>query len=286
MQKKLPPVAGVKKPTTVSADRKPAGRGAGGGGTGNTTSTTHLPKMNKLLSSQSSACVPAPTPVLSTESSAAIPSPLADSVLTVDEPVPAILVVAEDEEQPPPLEQPSPDIALTPAEFSQPVPVPKPQPNLSPEEFGARQERNAEFLVACGKYHKGSSDGDLKRACILFDRGIDVDYVDSDGWSALFYASGEGHLKLVQWLVEDWDATVDLQAPDDCTPLWTASFNGHRDVVSLLLRLGADVAIVGKPVDEPVQSPALAARRNRHPGIGDLIDFEAGQCTSCVHSCL
>lgn len=148
-------------------------------------------------------------------------------------------------------------------------------PTLTPEEFGERQQRNNEFLVACGKYHKGSSSGDLKRAQTLFNRGVDVDFLDGDGWSALFYAAGEGHLRLVQWLVEDWGATVDLRAPDNCTPLWTACFNGKRDVVSYLLRVGADDTIVGTPPGEPAQSPALAARRNRNPGIADFVDFEA-----------
>jgi hypothetical protein len=82
-------------------------------------------------------------------------------------------------------------------------------------------------------------------------------------------------MRLVQWLVEDWGATVDLRAPDNCTPLWTACFNGKRDVVSYLLRVGADDTIVGTPPGEPAQSPALAARRNRNPGIADFVDFEA-----------
>ena len=105
---------------------------------------------------------------------------------------------------------------------------------------------------------------------------------------------------MVQWLVEDFHATVDLKAPDECTALWTACFNGHRDVVSYLLRIGADDTVQGKPPGyvfvctlfslssyhvsfshlsvainfryrEPVQSPAMAARRNRHPGIADFV---------------
>jgi len=163
----------------------------------------------------------------------------------------------------------------TPAVDPAPEPAPAPVPTLTPEEFGERQQRNNEFLIACGKYHKSSSSGDLKRAQTLFNRGVDVDFLDGDGWSALFYAAGEGHLRLVQWLVEDWGATVDLRAPDNCTPLWTACFNGKRDVVSYLLRVGADDTIVGTPPGEPAQSPALAARRNRNPGIADFVDFEA-----------
>jgi hypothetical protein len=38
--------------------------------------------------------------------------------------------------------------------------------------------------------------------------------------------------------------------------------------------MGADAKIKAQPDGEPVQTPALAARRNRHPGIADLIDTE------------
>ena len=42
-----------------------------------------------------------------------------------------------------------------------------------------------------------------------------------------------------------------------------------------MLRFGADDTVKGKPVDEPVQTPAFAARRNGNPGIGDLVDAES-----------
>lgn len=38
--------------------------------------------------------------------------------------------------------------------------------------------------------------------------------------------------------------------------------------------MGADATVKAQPAGEPVQTPALAARRNRHPGIGDLLDTE------------
>ncbi len=41
-----------------------------------------------------------------------------------------------------------------------------------------------------------------------------------------------------------------------------------------MLLIGADDTIKGEPVDEPTTTPALAARRNRHPGLADLLDTE------------
>ena len=42
-----------------------------------------------------------------------------------------------------------------------------------------------------------------------------------------------------------------------------------------LLMYGADETIKGTPAEEPTSSPALAARRNRQPGLADLLDLEA-----------
>ena len=249
------------KPTPATTRKSSGGGGRGGGG------NDKLPKLVDNANAPPASVASAPaettpheeaTPTL-TEATAAT-----DTTDAVDAPPLSTADVTATED-------------ATPADDPTPVPAPTPTPvpTLTPEEFGERQQRNNEFLVACGKYHKGSSSGDLKRAQTLFNRGVDVDFLDGDGWSALFYAAGEGHLRLVQWLVEDWGASVDLRAPDNCTPLWTACFNGKRDVVSYLLRVGADDTIVGTPPGEPAQSPALAARRNRNPGIADFVDFEA-----------
>jgi ankyrin repeat protein len=68
---------------------------------------------------------------------------------------------------------------------------------------------------------------------------------------------------------------INSKANDSCTPLWTAAFNGRRDAVMLLLLFGADESIKGAPEGEPITSPALAARRNRQPGLADAIDLES-----------
>jgi len=41
-----------------------------------------------------------------------------------------------------------------------------------------------------------------------------------------------------------------------------------------LILLGADDTVKGKPEGEPITSPAMAARRNRKPGLADLLDTE------------
>jgi hypothetical protein len=49
-------------------------------------------------------------------------------------------------------------------------------------------------------------------------------------------------------------ATVDIPDCTGCTPLWVACFNNQRDVVNVLLRLGADTTIAGRPEGEGLMS--------------------------------
>ena len=135
-----------------------------------------------------------------------------------------------------------------------------------------------EFLVACGKYDTQTrrSQPNVSRAVRLYSE-LSPDLVnsaDEDGWTALHHACGEGALSVVEWLTESTPADINKLDTTNCTPLWVAAFNNRRDCVKHLLRLGANEAIKGAPEGEPISSPALAARRNRHPGLADLIEAE------------
>ena len=78
------------------------------------------------------------------------------------------------------------DLAVEATEEPPPIVIePIVPPPLSPEEMIERQKRNEEFMLCCGKYNGKDTFGDPRKARILFDRGIDVDYIDSDGWSGI-----------------------------------------------------------------------------------------------------
>ena len=143
-----------------------------------------------------------------------------------------------------------------------------------PESLKLRSQR---FLYACGAYQKetSSAKANLTEATNLWFQGVDPKFTDEEKWTALHHAAGEGHTKIVEFLIFECGVEVDPEDEYNCTPLWVACCNDRRDVVKVLLLGGADTEIAGKPEGEPSQTPALAARRNRHPGLGDLVDAES-----------
>ena len=103
----------------------------------------------------------------------------------------------------------------------------------------------------------------LHKACNMNDKEnkelFHIDFQDSDGWSGLHHACGGGHLPVVKYLLDIEDphsdsnpstdanggqskylVNINLVDNEQCSPLWVAAFNGHRDIVqvtSLLLVL-------------------------------------------------
>jgi len=61
-----------------------------------------------------------------------------------------------------------------------------------------------------------------------------VEAKDNDGWTPLHYASCEGHLTVVQYLVEQAGATVEATNKKGQTPLDVAREKKHSDIVQFL----------------------------------------------------
>lgn len=84
--------------------------------------------------------------------------------------------------------------------------------------------------------------GDLNHLRKNFERNtkLDVDILDSSGYSSLHYASRAGHLDIVNYLTSN-GANVNLGTrANHSTPLHRASQQGHLPVVKYLLEHGAD----------------------------------------------
>ncbi|XP_053905606.1 ankyrin repeat domain-containing protein 39 [Cuculus canorus] len=84
-------------------------------------------------------------------------------------------------------------------------------------------------------------DGDEARVLELLERHGEPGQPDEAGYTALHYASRNGHLGVCQLLLGR-GARCDARTPGGATPLHRASYCGHLAITRLLLAHGADPA--------------------------------------------
>ena len=70
---------------------------------------------------------------------------------------------------------------------------------------------------------------------VLLDRGLDEQHRDNAGWGPLHYASFEGHTEIVDLLIAA-GAEMNLTDCDGKTALHLACTENHYDVIVQLLR--------------------------------------------------
>ncbi len=103
-------------------------------------------------------------------------------------------------------------------------------PRLKPEERNRAGE--SPLMIAALK-------GELEIARRLI--ALDAD-VNKPGWTPLHYAATNGHLALMELLLEE-HAFIDAQAPNGNTPLMMAAYYGSPEAVKLLIQAGADLRL-------------------------------------------
>ena len=103
--------------------------------------------------------------------------------------------------------------------------------------------------------------GDEHKVHFLLESSVDVNGRDPNGWSALIMAAKEGHVGLVQTLL-DARAVVN---PPDCshTALRGAALSGHVDCVRLLLAAAADP----QHCSAGGRTPLMGAAMNGHASV-------------------
>ncbi|XP_014438922.1 ankyrin repeat domain-containing protein 39 isoform X3 [Tupaia chinensis] len=86
-------------------------------------------------------------------------------------------------------------------------------------------------------------NGDLGRVKYLIQKATDPSQPDSAGYTALHYASRNGHYAVCQFLLES-GAKCDAQTHGGATALHRASYCGHTEIARLLLSHGSNPRLV------------------------------------------
>jgi len=73
----------------------------------------------------------------------------------------------------------------------------------------------------------------------LNEHGLDINN-DVDGWTPLFSACFERHINIVKYLVE-LGTNIDKEDNEGYTPLLSTCQNGHEDIVKYLVELGVNI---------------------------------------------
>ncbi|KAM9584853.1 LOW QUALITY PROTEIN: ankyrin repeat domain-containing protein 23-like [Trichechus inunguis] len=86
-------------------------------------------------------------------------------------------------------------------------------------------------------------NGDLGRVKYFIQKAVDPSQPDAAGYTALHYASRNGHYAVCQFLLES-GAKCDAQTHGGATALHRASYCGHTEIARLLLSYGSDPQLV------------------------------------------
>ena len=82
-----------------------------------------------------------------------------------------------------------------------------------------------------------AASGDTEEVRQLLSRGVSVNVLDKEGFNALYYACGGGHLEIVKLLIHHGADLIDEDGRDK--PLVVAAKAGHLSIVKQLLQKGA-----------------------------------------------
>ena len=99
------------------------------------------------------------------------------------------------------------------------------------------------FEYSPGKYRL-KADSDLLDSLKALPEAIDFDHVDEKYHSILFYASINGRINTVKYLLEERGVNPNQAVQEDLTAFHGAARNGHLDVMNILFSHGAKLSAV------------------------------------------
>lgn len=117
------------------------------------------------------------------------------------------------------------------------------------------------------QFRKACKKGNRLAVAALLSIGIEINNYDQKGFSGLHYASANGHIGVVSFLVKN-KATINIPAQDQSTPLHVACYNGHDKVIQFLLANGAHPSVTDARGSTPL---LLACSRANRETIATLL---------------
>ena len=99
-------------------------------------------------------------------------------------------------------------------------------------------------------------DNNINAAKKAIAAGADVNAKDEGGWTALMFASQNGHAEIVCTLIKA-GADVNAKRKDGATALMRAALEGHTETVSTLIEAGADFNAKRKDGETALMRAAL-----------------------------
>lgn len=106
-------------------------------------------------------------------------------------------------------------------------------------------------------FHDAARSGDVKKVRELLAEGQDVN-AKHKGYSALYLAAWQGHADVVEVLL-DGGAEINDRTPEGGTALQYAAESGHEDIVRLLLERGGNPQLADRNGETPLHFAATAA---------------------------
>ncbi|XP_070613964.1 ankyrin-2 isoform X1 [Erythrolamprus reginae] len=146
----------------------------------------------------------------------------------------------------------------------------KRQRRISRENRKRKSDSNASFLRA-------ARAGNLDKVVEYLKGGIDINTCNQNGLNALHLAAKEGHVGLVQELLERGSAVDSATKQKGNTALHIASLAGQAEVVKVLVKEGADINAQSQNGFTPLY---MAAQENHIDVVKYLLENGANQSTA------
>lgn len=96
---------------------------------------------------------------------------------------------------------------------------------------------------------------------------IDINHADKEGWTPLRSASWGGHTDIVKLLIAQSECAIDFADCEGRTALRAAAWSGHEDILKILIDAGANV----NSVDKQGRTSLIAASYMGHYDIVELL---------------